>query len=82
MNPHDRLGSADFKSAVSADFTIRAIGALAYRIAFSGRSHAHGTAMYRSTYLVVAECTADTPNYADLRDISTNHLCALGHEAS
>ena len=24
MNPHDRLGSADFKSAVSADFTIRA----------------------------------------------------------
>jgi hypothetical protein len=24
LNPHDRLGSADFKSAVSADFTIRA----------------------------------------------------------
>ena len=24
MNPHDRFGSADFKSAVSADFTIRA----------------------------------------------------------
>ena len=24
MNPHDRLRSADFKSAVSADFTIRA----------------------------------------------------------
>ena len=26
MNPHDRLRSADFKSAVSADFTIRAGG--------------------------------------------------------
>jgi hypothetical protein len=26
LNPHDRLGSADFKSAVSADFTIRAVG--------------------------------------------------------
>jgi hypothetical protein len=25
LNPHDRLGSADFKSAVSADFTIRAL---------------------------------------------------------
>ncbi len=25
MNPHDRLRSADFKSAVSADFTIRAL---------------------------------------------------------
>jgi hypothetical protein len=24
LNPHDRLRSADFKSAVSADFTIRA----------------------------------------------------------
>ena len=24
MNPHDPFGSADFKSAVSADFTIRA----------------------------------------------------------
>jgi hypothetical protein len=24
LTPHDRLGSADFKSAVSADFTIRA----------------------------------------------------------
>ena len=24
LNPHDRFGSADFKSAVSADFTIRA----------------------------------------------------------
>ncbi len=24
MNPHDPCGSADFKSAVSADFTIRA----------------------------------------------------------
>gem|GEM_PF-3675521 len=28
MNPHDLLGSADFKSAVSADFTIRACAAL------------------------------------------------------
>lgn len=36
LNPHDRLGSADFKSAVSADFTIRATDALDYRIAFSG----------------------------------------------
>jgi hypothetical protein len=26
LNPHDRLRSADFKSAVSADFTIRAFG--------------------------------------------------------
>src|SRR5580692_7556575 len=25
LNPHDRLRSADFKSAVSADFTIRAV---------------------------------------------------------
>src|SRR5260370_40582937 len=25
LNPHDRLRSADFKSAVSADFTIRAM---------------------------------------------------------
>jgi hypothetical protein len=24
LNPHDHFGSADFKSAVSADFTIRA----------------------------------------------------------
>ena len=28
LNPHDRLGSADFKSAVSADFTIRACQAI------------------------------------------------------
>ncbi len=27
LNPHDRLRSADFKSAVSADFTIRALAA-------------------------------------------------------
>jgi hypothetical protein len=28
LNPHDRLRSADFKSAVSADFTIRALHAI------------------------------------------------------
>jgi hypothetical protein len=34
LNPHDRLWSADFKSAVSADFTIRAA-----RLAFPILSH-------------------------------------------
>jgi hypothetical protein len=37
LNPHDRLRSADFKSAVSADFTIQARfkGSPSYRIAGS-----------------------------------------------
>jgi hypothetical protein len=69
LNPHDRLRSADFKSAVSADFTIRATNALAYRIAFSGRSFADGTARNLHTYLVLAQSLTDASNHADLRDL-------------
>ena len=37
LNPHDRLRSADFKSAVSADFTIRAATVIALSSCYSSR---------------------------------------------
>ncbi len=51
MNPHDRLGSADFKSAVSADFTIRAMGRYLHRIVFALRNAARYFPEYTARYI-------------------------------
>ena len=85
MNPHDRLRSADFKSAVSADFTIRAIprtaGALSqsYCIPLQCKiaPEHEGTDLRLLSYKVAVRAPADGTD-ADQRDIQTDPSRTLG----
>ena len=65
LNPHDRLGSADFKSAVSADFTIRACSgktAAALSIVTYSGHPSHKEPFSRRTRISL--CLQDSETYA------------------
>jgi len=84
LNPHDRLRSADFKSAVSADFTIRAVPATAGAIFILLHSFVlqdaplyEGTDLRFLSYKVSVRAPADGTD-ADQRDIQTDPNRTLG----
>ena len=82
MNPHDRLRSADFKSAVSADFTIRAVASPFYRISSKPHMYSVGTIVSPPAYLLQARLPLAANNHAHLRNFQANDLRPMGHQAS
>jgi hypothetical protein len=73
---------------VSADFTIRAaasaldaIAALVYRIVFRLGMCAGGTGAVLYAYLIEAQGFMAAFDHADLRDLQTNDIRAMGEQA-